>query len=184
MHLYLSRHHQGRSMVMFRGQLAHLDPQSWRRCIYWLYSSSQVCSVWERQSIRSSHPPPFGLNPGDATGTQGIGARLAGTWWLHHHLLNHFGPFIHQHELNLLPSPGIPTLRWQKNHLFFMLVRTVPASSHLLALQLNQSLAGLRVPGRPLYTDPDFKFQSKWRDGNTRGRSLIGRSGLITPPLR
>ncbi len=37
----LSRHHQG--MVMFLGWLAHPGPQSRRRCIYWLCSSSQAC---------------------------------------------------------------------------------------------------------------------------------------------
>ncbi len=40
----LSRHHQGRTMVIFHGYLAHRGTQSRRRCIYWLCSSSQVGS--------------------------------------------------------------------------------------------------------------------------------------------
>ncbi len=51
----LSRYHQG--MVTFLGWLAHLGPQSRRRCIYWFCSSSQACPVCECRSTRSSHPP-------------------------------------------------------------------------------------------------------------------------------
>ncbi len=41
----LSRHHQGRKMVKFRGWLARRGLQSRRRCIYCLCSLSQACQV-------------------------------------------------------------------------------------------------------------------------------------------
>ncbi len=42
----------------------------------------------------------FGFNPGDATGTQGIGVWSAEVWWLHYPLLENF---VGQKVFNLLP---------------------------------------------------------------------------------
>ncbi len=50
----------------------------------------------------------------------------------------------------------------------------VPASLHLLALQLKPSLPGLRAPEHPLFT----RFNPC--DGDARDRNLIGRGVLIT----
>ncbi len=41
--------------------------------------------VWEGRSIRSSHPPPFGFNPGEATGAHEVRVRSTEVCWLHHH---------------------------------------------------------------------------------------------------
>ncbi len=46
--------------------------------------------VWERRSVRPSHTLPFAFNPGDATGTQGIGVWSAKVCWLPYHLSDHF----------------------------------------------------------------------------------------------
>ncbi len=54
--------------LMFLGWLAHRGPQSRRRCIYWLCSSSQV-ELARLESIGASapHTHPFSFNPGDAS---------------------------------------------------------------------------------------------------------------------
>ncbi len=50
--------------------------------------------------------PPFGLNPGDMTGTQDIDRGLL--------ITRAFGPFVGQKVLNLQLSHGIPTLcQWE-----------------------------------------------------------------------
>ncbi len=59
----------------------------------------------------------------------------------------------------------------------------VPASLHLLALQLKPSLPGSGAPERPLFPHPPFRLESTWRDGDARGRNLIGIGVLITPPF-
>ncbi len=51
------RHHQGRTMVMFRGYLAHRGHQSRPCCIYWLCSSSQA-------RLSALYTLPFSFNPG------------------------------------------------------------------------------------------------------------------------
>ncbi len=53
----------------------------------------------------------------------------------------------------------------------------VPASLHLLALQLMPSMPNLRAPQR------HYWFKSRWRDGDARDRSLIGRGVLIVTPI-
>ncbi len=99
--------HYCNSLMMFLGWVAHRGPQS-RLCI-----SSQI-ELARFESAGASalhvHTLAFGLNPGDATGTQGIGVWSAEVCWLHRHSLN---LFVGQQVLNLLPSPGIPTL-WQR----------------------------------------------------------------------
>ncbi len=50
-----------------------------------------------------------------------------------------------------------------------------PASLHFLALQLKPSLPVLRALERPLFTYPFFWFEFRWRDGDARDMSLIGR---------
>ncbi len=59
----LSRHHQGRTMVMFRGSPVpaplHLLALQPVRC--------------ESAGASALHTLPFGFNPGDAAGTQGMG---------------------------------------------------------------------------------------------------------------
>ncbi len=57
-----------------------------------------------------------------------------------------------------------------------------PASLHLLlTLQLKPSFPDSRALKRPLLTHLPFWVESRWRDGDSRGRSLIGNSVLITP---
>ncbi len=61
----------------------------------------------------------------------------------------------------------------------------VPASLHLLALQLKSSWAcpvRERRSVRPSHLPP-FWFWSSWRGGDARDRCLIGRGVLITPPF-
>ncbi len=57
--------------------------QSRHRRIYWLCSSSHVCSVWERRSLRSSQTLLFGLKPVDTTEMQGAWVWSADVCWLH-----------------------------------------------------------------------------------------------------
>ncbi len=56
------------------------------------------------------HTLPFGFDPGDAAGTQGIWAWTAEVCWLHRHPSD---LFVSLQMLNLLPSPGILTL-WHR----------------------------------------------------------------------
>ncbi len=70
--LYLRRHSPGRvepaSLISLVVSIPRFQvPASLQ---YWLYSSSQGCPVCERQGI---HTLPFGFNPRDVTGMQGIG---------------------------------------------------------------------------------------------------------------
>ncbi len=53
----------------------------------------------------------------------------------------------------------------------------VPASLHLLALQLKREHRSIR------FSHPPFWFKSRWCDGDARERSLIDRGVLITPPF-
>ncbi len=62
----LSRHHEGRTMVMFHVKLAHRDPQSRRRCIYWPVR-------FESTGASALHILLFGFNPGDARDRSLIG---------------------------------------------------------------------------------------------------------------
>ncbi len=56
-------------MVMICGQVAHQCPQSWRR-----FAAQAKLTRFENAGASVFHTPlPFGFNPGDATGTQGIG---------------------------------------------------------------------------------------------------------------
>ncbi len=60
----------------------------------------------------------------------------------------------------------------------------VPASLHLEALQLKSSWAcpvWERRSVRSSRTHPPFWFESRWRDGDARDRSLIGKGVLTTP---
>ncbi len=62
----------------------------------------------------------------------------------------------------------------------------VPASLHLAALPLKPSWAcpvWERRSVRSSHTHPPFLVQSRWRDGDGRGGSLIGRGVLPTPPF-
>ncbi len=79
-------------------------------------------------------------------------------------------------------SPNISDVSW--------VVRTprppVPASLHLLAFQLKPRWACPILERRSVrssHTHPPFWFESRWRDGDTRDRSLIGRGVLTTPPF-
>ncbi len=62
---------------MFHGQVAHLGPQSRRRCIHCIVAQAKLSlpglRAPERPLFTHTHTLNSGLNLGDATGTQGIG---------------------------------------------------------------------------------------------------------------
>ncbi len=79
-------------LTIFLGYFARRGPQPRYRCIYFLR-----CSIWERRSICSSHPP-FEF------WSRALRVYLAEEWYFHRQLLNYF---VGQWVPDLLPSPGI-----------------------------------------------------------------------------
>ncbi len=123
----LSRHHQLSwprifviSLVMFLGYLAHRGPQV--KLARFESAGASTLHI---------HTLPFGFDPGDATKTQGIGVWSAEVCWLHRHL----DLFVGQYVLNLLPSPGIPTL-WNPKTLVVGLLKTLAAMNDGLNLEV------------------------------------------------
>ncbi len=69
------------------------------------------------ESARDStlHALPFGFNPGDATGTQGIGVWSAEVCWLHRHSVGHFGGQL----LRILLSRNNKPVVWHAYNIVF-----------------------------------------------------------------